>query len=84
MKWFLQDNQCLGEIFPIILQNILDSWRGTRELTPRKECQEKWFDDGKLTKKLDDWKSKESIPFYVSKANFFGLLNTGDMKKTIW
>ena len=31
-------------------------------------------------RKMDDGKlKKQSIPFYVSKANFFSLLNIGDM-----
>ena len=42
--------------------------------------RKKWkTDDGKSTTKLHDQKSKKSIPFYVSKANFFSLLDIDDM-----
>ena len=38
------------------------------------------LDDGKSTNKFHDQEVKKKLtPFYVSKANFFSLLNIGDM-----
>ena len=53
---------------------------GGASSTKRTSGKKRKLEGGKLSAKLDDQKAKKkSTPFYVSKANFFSLLNIGDM-----
>jgi hypothetical protein len=55
----------------------LDGGTSSKKSTSGKKRK---LDGAKSTAKLDDLKAKKkSTPFYVSKANFFSLLNIGDM-----